>query len=229
MKNFLGSETGGIISSGRNPISVSEIVFTGEQDRAAGAGRMESAGYFVWRDGTRPMVGQRLGALLWCLSIFSTAGGPGLAASQADLQPPPAQFSQEGSKLTGMGAVGPGEQGWSVALSADGNTAIVGGIADNKIRGAAWVFTRSDGLWAQQGSKLAGTGAVGSAAQGFSVALSGDGNTAIVGGPFDSSYAGAAWVFTRSNGVWSQQGDKLVGTGAVERGTRPFRRAALRR
>jgi antibiotic biosynthesis monooxygenase (ABM) superfamily enzyme len=131
------------------------------------------------------------------------------------LQPALAQFSQEGSKLVGTFAVGLGEQGWSVALSADGNTAIVGGLADNKITGAAWVYTPSNDVWTQQCSKLVGTGAVGSTAQGFSVALSDDGNTAIVGGPFDNLNTGAAWVYTRSNGVWTQQGNKLVGSGAV--------------
>ena len=60
------------------------------------------------------------------------------------------------------------------------------------------MFTRSDGVWSQQGSKLVGTGAVGfTIDQGYSVSLSGDGNTAIVGGPFDSSSVGAAWVFTQ--------------------------------
>ena len=126
-----------------------------------------------------------------------------------------AQFSQQGSKLVGTAVVGLAEQGWSVALSADSNTAIVGGLADNRITGAAWVFTRSGAVWTQQGSKLVGTGAVGADGQGFSVALSDDGNTAIVGGPFDNSYVGASWVFTRSGGVWTQQGNKLVGTGAV--------------
>jgi hypothetical protein len=38
-----------------------------------------------------------------------------------------AQFTQQGPKLVGTGAVGNAEQGWSVAVSADGNTAIVGG------------------------------------------------------------------------------------------------------
>src|SRR5262249_35601801 len=81
---------------------------------------------------------------------------------------------------------------------------------------AAWVFTRSGGVWSQQGGTLVGTGAVGSAAhQGWSVALSADGNTALVGGRLDNFNAGATWVFTRSGGVWSQQGSKLVGTGAV--------------
>ena len=162
----------------------------------------------------RRTVGQRFGPLLYWLAAFFVVAGPVLGASQADLQPALAQFSQEGSKLVGTFAVGLGEQGWSVALSADGNTAIVGGLADNRITGAAWVYTRSNGVWTQQ-SKLAGTGAVGSAGQGWSVALSDDGNTAIVGGPFDTSNTGAAWVFTRSGGVWTQQGNKLVGSGAV--------------
>jgi hypothetical protein len=67
----------------------------------------------------------------------------------------------------------------------------------------------------QQGPKLVGAGPIGNAYQGSSVALSGDGNTAIVGGPQDNSQAGAAWVYTRSGGIWTQQGSKLVGTGAV--------------
>jgi hypothetical protein len=136
-------------------------------------------------------------------------------------------WTQQGKKLVGTGAVGSARQGMSVALSADGNTAIVGGWSDNNKTGAIWVFTRSAGIWTQQGKKLVGTDAVGSARQGMSVALSADGNTAIVGGPGDNPWdrsvpfglgpAGAAWVFTRTDGVWTQQGNKLVGTGAVAR------------
>src|SRR5262249_37756924 len=37
----------------------------------------------------------------------------------------------------------------------------------------------------------------------------------IVGGPSDDSGTGAVWIYTRSGGVWTQQGSKLVGTGAV--------------
>lgn len=101
-----------------------------------------------------------------------------------------------------------------VGLSSDGNTAIVGGGGDNGGIGAAWIYTRSGGIWTQQGPKLIGTGAVGNAAQGSAVALSADGDTAVLGGPGDSSGVGAAWVFTRSGGVWTQQGPKLVGTGS---------------
>ena len=100
-----------------------------------------------------------------------------------------------------------------MALSADGNTALVGGPGDNGNAGAVWVFTRSGTTWTQQGPKLVGTGAVGDAVEGCSVALSADGNTALVGG-YDDNHAGAVWVFTRSGTTWTQQGPKLVGTGA---------------
>ena len=47
-----------------------------------------------------------------------------------------------------------------------------------------------------------------------SVAISPDGNTALIGafGDRQSNDVGAAWVFMRSDGVWSQQGPKLVPT-----------------
>jgi hypothetical protein len=112
-------------------------------------------------------------------------------------------WSAGGTKLPlGTGAVGGAEQGYSVALSADGNTAIVGGPVDNSFAGAVWVFTRSSGgVWTQQGPKLFGSGAVGAAGQGASVALSADGTTAIVGGPGDNSSAGAAWVFSSASHI----------------------------
>ncbi|HEY5307295.1 MAG TPA: hypothetical protein VIK97_02185, partial [Casimicrobiaceae bacterium] len=124
-------------------------------------------------------------------------------------------WNQQGPKLVGTGAIGNAKQGISVALSADGNTAIVGGYEDNSLTGAAWVYTRSGGVWTQQGAKLVGTGATANAQQGFAVSLSADGNTAILGGYGDTGAVGAAWVFSRSGGVWTQQGAKLVGSGAV--------------
>ena len=122
-------------------------------------------------------------------------------------QPAPAQFKQAGPRLVGTGNVGNALQGFSVALSADGNTAIVGGLNDNAGVGAAWVFTRSGRTWRQQGGKLVGTGGSAPTQQGYAVALSADGNTAIVGGLRE------AWVFTRRGGTWTQQGSSLVGTG----------------
>ena len=127
---------------------------------------------------------------------------------------PLGQFAQQGAKLVGSDAVGAAGQGRSVAISGDGQTAILGGNSDAGAAGAAWIFTRSSGVWAQQGAKLVGDGAVG-AQQGASVAISGDGNTAIVGGPGDNNSSGAAWIFSRTNDAWTQQGAKLAGAGAV--------------
>jgi hypothetical protein len=122
--------------------------------------------------------------------------------------------TQQGTKLGATDAIGYAQQGYSVAVSADGNTAVVGGVSDNVSVGASWVYTRSGGIWAQQG-KLVATDAVGAAQQGSSVAVSADGNTAVVGGYKDNGSIGAAWVYTRSGTTWTQQGSKLVGTGAV--------------
>src|SRR5260370_35065888 len=108
-----------------------------------------------------------------------------------------AQLIPQGSKLLGTGAIGGSSQGRSVALSSDGNTAIIGGDSDNNFTGAAWVFTRSNGAWTQQ-QKLTVTDVVSSF--GLSVAISGDGNTALVG---SNSQVIAVWVFTRTNGVCS--------------------------
>jgi hypothetical protein len=123
-------------------------------------------------------------------------------------------FIQQGSPLVDPSVTGPGNQGAGVALSGDGNTALIGGYGDDGGVGAARVFTRSGSDWAQQ-SKLVGVNATGKAEQGVSVALSGDGNTALVGGQADDSYVGAAWVFTRTGTTWDQQGPKLVGSGVI--------------
>ncbi len=122
-------------------------------------------------------------------------------------------WSQQGSKLLPSPSSSAGRFGASVAVSADGNTAIVGGNADNANQGAVWVFTRSGNSWSQQGSKLVGTGNTGAANQGNGVSISADGNTAIIGGPADNTNQGAIWVFTRSGNSWSQQGSKIIGTG----------------
>ena len=176
-----------------------------QQDKLIGSGSVGTSlqGWSVAlsADGNTALVGgpsdnQKTGAA-W---VFSRSGGV---------------WTQQGGKLIGSGAIGPAVQGRSVALSADGNTALVGGDEDNAVVGAAWVFTRSGGVWTQQGGKLVGSDASGPAAQGMSVALSGDGNTALLGGWMDNGGAGATWAFTRSAGVWNQQGPKLAGSGAV--------------
>jgi hypothetical protein len=120
---------------------------------------------------------------------------------------------QQGEKLTGVGESDAGEFGWSVALSADGSTALIGGHEDNGGIGAAWVFVRSGSAWVQQGEKLTGVGESGAGEFGQDVTLSADGSTALVGGRGDDGDVGAAWVFVRSGSAWVQQGEKLTGAG----------------
>jgi hypothetical protein len=120
---------------------------------------------------------------------------------------------QQGTVLDGNDHTPGSNQGESVAISADGNTILVGGYYDQGRMGAAWIYARSGTTWSQQGSKLVGTGSVGTTIdQGYRVALSPDGNTAFVGGINDNSSAGAVWVYTRSGNSWTQLGNKLIGS-----------------
>lgn len=86
-------------------------------------------------------------------------------------------------------------------MSGDGNTALIGADGDNGNHGAAWVFTRSGSAWTQQGPKLTGEIAgiggkeIGEGDFGLRTALSSDGNTALIGAPFDKGSRGAAWAF----------------------------------
>lgn len=101
--------------------------------------------------------------------------------------------------------------GSGVAISGDGMTALVG--AYNKTgpggaqQGAAYVFTRSGDTWTQQ-AKLMDVNGAASDWFGWSVALSEDGNTALVGAPevtTSALYAGVVFVFVRSGSTWTQQ------------------------
>jgi hypothetical protein len=124
-------------------------------------------------------------------------------------------WTQQGTKITGAGESGSALFGTSVDLSSDGNTAVVGGPADNGEAGAAWVFTRSGSTWTQQGEKLTGKNETAGAGFGRAVAVAGDGNTTLVGAPHNNGEAGAAWVFERSGGIWKQR-KKLTGKGQKE-------------
>ena len=71
-----------------------------------------------------------------------------------------------------------------MALAANGNSGLIGGPGDDSFIGAAWVFTRSGSAWTQQGSKLTDNGQGTDGPRfGHSVALSANGNTALIGGP----------------------------------------------
>ena len=120
-------------------------------------------------------------------------------------------WAQVGEKLTGTIEEGKGQFGTNTAISGDGKTALVAAFQDNGGKGAVWVFTRTGSEWNHQGNRLTGgSEEVGAAEFGVSVALSADGNTALIGGQFDYPQTGAVWVFVRSQGKWTQQSKKLV-------------------
>lgn len=123
---------------------------------------------------------------------------------------------QQGPRLIGSGELADGDEGFAVALSRDGDTALLGDFAANEEAGAAWVFARSGETWSQVGGELTGEETIGSAHFGSSVALSGDGATALIGGNGDDLFAGAAWVFTRSGEAYAEQGPKLTGGEELE-------------
>lgn len=122
--------------------------------------------------------------------------------------------------------------GSALALSDDGNTLAVGASSEDSSTtginpvanelasgsGAVYVFTRSAGVWSQQ-AMIKADNVTASDAFGFTVALSGDGNTLAVGSPSEdgsgtginpaanelSSASGAAYVYRRSGTTWTQQ------------------------
>jgi len=123
----------------------------------------------------------------------------------------------EQTRLTASDAAQADNLGSSVSVA--GDTAVVGAHgADHSFQaeaGAAYVYTRSGGIWSQQ-AKLVASDPGGSDQFGFSVSCSGD--TAVVGSWRDThtggSIAGSAYVFARSGAVWSQQ-SKLIASDAA--------------
>ena len=107
---------------------------------------------------------------------------------------------------------GSGRFGISVQLSGDGSTALVGEPRASSEVGAAWVFARTGSTWSEQG-ELRGSGKF-AGFFGRSVALSGDGSTALVGEPGHAANTGAAWVFVRTGTEWSL-GEVVEGEGEV--------------
>jgi hypothetical protein len=109
-----------------------------------------------------------------------------------------------------IGSDGANGDNFGFSLSIEGNTAVAGALGDdlgeNDGQGSVFVFVRSGTVWTQQQKLVASDGAEGDRF-GASVAL--DGNTIVVGAADNEVGAnlnqGAAYVFTRSGTVWTQQ------------------------
>ena len=113
--------------------------------------------------------------------------------------------------------------GYSVGLSGNGDTMAVGAYDEERGKGAAYIFTRTGGNWAQQ-IRLMASNAEDGDSLGCSIAISDDGNT-MAAGAFDEDSllrgiqpptegsndaasdvsTGAAYVFVRTGSAWTQQ------------------------
>jgi hypothetical protein len=124
-------------------------------------------------------------------------------------------WSRQGNKLVGSGSVPSSSggyvfQGYSVALSSDGDTLAVGGRNDGTNTGATWIFVRTGNVWSQQGNKLVGGGATGATLQGESVALSSDGDTLAMGGSSATWVGGVMSVCSPCSASWYCPGNRTA-------------------
>ncbi|MDD5143412.1 MAG: FG-GAP repeat protein, partial [Methanoregula sp.] len=109
------------------------------------------------------------------------------------------------AKVQFTGGAADDEFGISVALSSDGSTALIGADYNSTAgdyAGAAYVFEKKDGTW-ESGATARFTGSAADDVFGYSVALSSDGSTALIGAVDNSTagdYAGAAYVFEKGAG-----------------------------
>ena len=141
---------------------------------------------------------RRFQTLALVFPLAALAAGSG---AQYPLVANPAWMQQQ--ELTPSGG-GEGQFGWSVSVS--GDTAVIGAPGSQ----AAYVFVESGGTWSQQ-QELTPPSSGNYSDFGYSVSVSGD--TAVVGAPYVYG-PGSAYVFERSNGVWTEQ-QALSAPGAV--------------
>lgn len=99
--------------------------------------------------------------------------------------------------------------GSSVSLSGIGDILLVGAPNPNTTPGSgtAFIFTRASSGWTTTNAPdttLQASGASNADQEGFSVALTADGNTGIIGAPGANGGAGGCWVFARSGTSWTQ-------------------------
>jgi len=120
---------------------------------------------------------------------------------------------QVGADIDGEAA---GDQaGWSVAMSSDGNTVVIGALLSDGAgsnSGHARVYGWDGAAWVQVGADIDGEAA--NDQSGYSVAMSSDGSTVIVGAPGNDgtgTAAGHARVYGWDGAAWVRVGADLDG------------------
>src|SRR5579872_847870 len=173
------------------------------------------------------------GNLLAVGSIGEASSAVGLNGNQSDSSMPGAGavyiFAREGAnwaqqayvKSSNTGGPVVGYQfGYSVSLSSDGSTLAVGQTSDPSNAtgingdqkntsapdsGAVFVFGREGSAWAQQAYVKPWNTTQRGVLFGYSVGLSGNGDTMAVGTYDEDRGRGAVYAFTRKNRTWAQQ------------------------
>lgn len=127
-------------------------------------------------------------------------------------------FTRAGSTWTLEATIAPSSSeaasffGASMSLTPDGTRLAVGGYTytagATANAGAAWVFTRNGAVWTQE-QKFWATDAAASSYFGGSISITADGTRVVVGAQQSTvgglANAGAAYVFSRSGSVWTQE------------------------
>ncbi len=106
----------------------------------------------------------------------------------------------EQAKLTASDSANGDLFGWSVAVSGDGSTAVIGAYGDDDrgdYSGSVYVFARSGSSWTQR-TKLTASDGTANDLFGHSVTVSGDGSTVVIGAILDDDRGdqrGSAYIF----------------------------------
>ena len=160
---------------------------------------------------SNPQVEGRLGSSVAVAGSTVMAGAP--SYHQTNNTDPGEVTIASKSSLTGSwateftktGQVGNDLFGYSVAL--DTGIAVIGApgalIGSDALAGKAYLYTKNNNVWGPAATAIwsAGTNAGAGTIFGSSVAV--DSNTVVIGSPGEDSGSGAAYVFTKTNNVWS--------------------------
>ncbi|MGI9459757.1 MAG: hypothetical protein ACR2NF_07150, partial [Pirellulales bacterium] len=174
-----------------------------------GVNILGDGGGFGWSvsmsdDGNRIAVGSPWAALAGHASVYSWTGE---------------EWQQIGQSVAGINNLD--RQGWSVALSGDGNSLVVGANADDtsgEDAGRTTIYRFQNDEWVQVGSPI--TGEAAGDQSGDTVAISENGGIVAIGArrnDGNGTRAGHARVFQWNGNTWQQLGNDLDGASELFR------------
>ena len=208
--------TAGSLSAGNATETTIDLAWSGASDETG------LANYNVYVDGslvagavagpTYQVTGLQPGVeYVFSVEAVDTSGNVSTTGPTATLSTVALPFTPLGQAAELFGSNTSNGDYLGYAVAADGDTAVAGAYREDtkgSNAGAIWVFTSDiNGNWTEQQMITAADGAADDEF-GKSVAISGD--TIVVGSPGNGT-GGSVYVYTRTNGVWTQQ-DKLVGS-----------------